>query len=75
MRRNKFRPGELVLIERNRHLGSRGCSLYHEGFIGQVGIVVGENVIQIKGSGLQHWEVMVEGRVILVPGMNMGRVE
>ncbi len=65
--------GDLVRIVPNMRVNGY-ASLYLQRFLGQVGIVVGEGM-RIKGSGVQHWEVMVEGRVILVPGMNMGSVE
>ena len=65
--------GDLIRIVPNGRVTGY-ASLYLQRFLGQVGIVVGEGM-RITGSQVQHWEVMVEGRVILVPGMNMGRVE
>jgi hypothetical protein len=67
---SEWHPGDLVRIVPNGRVNGY-ASLYLQGFLGQMGIVVGEGM-RIKGSQVQHWEVMVEGRVILVPGMNMG---
>ena len=71
---SEWNKGDLVRIVPNRRVNGY-ASLYLQRFLGQVGIVVGENGIQIRKSGLQHWDVMVDGRVILVPGMNMGRAD
>lgn len=68
---SEWSPGDLVRIVPNGRVNGY-ASLYLQRFLGQVGIVVGENGIQIRKSGLQHWEVLVDGRVILVPWMNMG---
>ena len=67
---SEWNPGDLIRIVPNGRV-SGYASLYLQRFLGQVAIVVGEGM-RIKGSQVQHWEVMVEGRVILVPGMNMG---
>jgi hypothetical protein len=69
---SEWSPGDLIRIVPNGRVNGY-ASLYLQRFLGQVAIVVGEGM-RIKGSGVQHWEVMVEGRVILVPGTNMGRV-
>ena len=68
---SEWSPGDLVRIVSNRR-PSGNFSLYLQRFLGQVGIVVGESRIVIKGSEIKHYDVLVEGRVILVPGMNMG---
>ena len=65
--------GDLIRIVPNMRVNGY-ASLYLQRFLGQVAIVVGEGM-RIKGSGVQHWDVMVEGRVILVPGTNMGRAD
>ena len=70
---SEWHPGDLVRIVSNRR-PSGNFSLYLQRFLGQVGIGVGESGIAIKGSAFKHYDVLVEGRVILVPGMNMGRV-
>jgi hypothetical protein len=70
---SEWSPGDLVRIVPNGRVNGY-TSLYLQRFLGQVGIVVGEGM-WIKGSVVQHWEVIVEGRVILVSGMNMGSVD
>jgi hypothetical protein len=70
---SEWHPGDLIRIVPNGRVNGY-ASLYLQRFLGQVGIVVGEGM-RIKGSQVQHWEVIVEGRVILVPGMNMGRTD
>ena len=67
---SEWSPGDLIRIVPNRRVNGY-ASLYLQGFLGQVGIVVGEGM-RIRGSQVYHWDVMVSGRVILVPGMNMG---
>ena len=71
---SEWSPGDLVRIVPNGRVNGY-ASLYLQRFLGHVGIVVGENGIVIKGSEIKHWDVLVEGRVILVPGMNMGQVD
>lgn len=67
---SEWSPGDLIRIVPSRRVNGY-ASIYLHGFLGQVAIVVGEGM-RIKGSQVQHWEVIVTGRVILVPSTNIG---